>query len=131
MIPCWRIDSISSSRTSRAKSFRGCNVLGTILVSSIWCTLSAASDPSLGVATAGVPMSAPRPLPKPDRAIRSEATGTESQRKQQSAGSIRIAPCSEPQEFGLSWDGALWGLVSEKQLKKVLTLSTEIVYHGG
>jgi hypothetical protein len=75
-MPCCRIDSISSSSTSRAKSFRGCNVLGTMLVSSIWCTLSAAPDPSLGVATVGVPISAPRPLPRPDRAIGPEATGT-------------------------------------------------------
>jgi len=75
-MPCCLIDSISSSSTSRAKSFRGCNVLGTMLVSSIWCTLSPAPDPSLGVATAGVPISAPRPLPRPDRAIGPEATGT-------------------------------------------------------
>src|SRR5215475_4355888 len=76
-MPCCRIDSINSSSTLRAKSFRGCNVLGTMLVSSIWCTLSPVYDPSLGVATAGVPISAPRPLPKPERAIAPEATGTE------------------------------------------------------
>lgn len=76
-MPCCRIDSINSSSASRAKSFRGCNVLGTILASSIWCTLSPASKLSLGVATAGVLINAPRPLPKPERAIASEATGTE------------------------------------------------------
>ncbi|HLN97326.1 MAG TPA: hypothetical protein VK208_02490, partial [Pyrinomonadaceae bacterium] len=36
-----------------------------------------ASDPPLGIAIAGVPISAPRPFPKPERAIAPEATGTE------------------------------------------------------
>src|SRR5262245_36784713 len=87
-MPCCRIDSINSSSTSRAKSFRGCNVLGTMLVSSIWCTLSPVSDPSLGVATAGVPISAPRPLPKPERPMPVRLPEQLYQGKQQSPQSI-------------------------------------------
>src|SRR5262249_12490276 len=70
MIPCCRIDSTSSCSASRPKSFRGCSALGTTLAKLIWCTLSPASPPSLGVATIGVLISAPRPLPKPERAMR-------------------------------------------------------------
>ena len=131
-MPCCRIDSISSSSTSRAKSFRGCNVLGTMLVSSIRCTLSPASDPSLGVATAGVPISAPRPLPKPERPIAPEATGTDfsTQTAKRSAVSESHYAPSLAGSRPVIGAGVI-GFVSEKQLKKVLTLSTEIEYHGG
>ena len=43
MIPCWRIDSTSSFRESRAKSFRGCSGLGTMLERLACCTLSPGS----------------------------------------------------------------------------------------
>src|SRR6476620_8872610 len=123
------MDSISSSSTSRAKSFRGCNVLGTMLVSSIWCTLSPASGLSLGVAVAGVPISAPRPLPKPERPIAPEATGTDF--STQTAKRRAVSESYHAPELGLSFGGAVMGFVPEKQLKKVLTLSAEIVYHVG
>src|SRR5712671_488302 len=129
-MPCCRIDSISSSSTSRAKSFRGCNVLGTMLVSSIWCTLSVASDPSLGVTTAGVPIKAPRPLPKPERAMRLRLPEQSSQRKQQSAGQCPNRTTPRASRVWPVIGAGVMGFVPEKQLKKVLTLSTEIVYHG-
>jgi hypothetical protein len=74
-------------------------------------------------------MSAPRPLPKPERAIASEASGTESQRKQQSAKQ-RPNRTTAPSVMSRSLERGSC-IVSEKQLKKVLTLSIEIVYHGG
>src|SRR6266404_7727312 len=130
-MPCCRIDSISSSSASRAKSFRGCNVLGTMLVSSIWCTLSPASDPSLGVATEGVPISAPRPLPKPERAIAPEATGTDFSTQTAKRQAVRIAARPGPlQELSHQCERAPIGFAPEKQLKKVLTLGTKIQYHG-
>src|SRR5437870_7056778 len=70
MMPCCRIESISSCNASRPKSFRGCNLLGTILAKLIWCTLSPDSATSVLAAMEGVPISAPRPLPRPDRAMR-------------------------------------------------------------
>src|SRR6266704_1853064 len=85
MMPCCRIESINSSNASRAKSLRGCNALGTMVAKSIWCTLSANSSPSLRAATEGVPISAPRPLPRPDRAMRLRLPELPQQRKQQSA----------------------------------------------
>src|SRR5439155_15048792 len=83
MIPCCRIDSISSCSASRPKSFRGCNALGTMFAKSIWCTLSPASALSLGAGTTGVPISAPRTLPKPERAMRLRLPEQTPQRKQQ------------------------------------------------
>src|SRR5215217_1343055 len=131
-MPCCRIDSVSSSSTSRAKSFRGCNVLGTMLVSSIWCTFSPASDPSLGVATEGVPISAPRPLPKPERAIAPEATGTDfstQTAKHRGVPNQRTFPSLAGARPVVA--RGTKGFVPEKQLKKVLTLGTKIEYHGG
>src|SRR5207248_10870517 len=119
-MPCCRIDSLSSISTSRAKSFRGCNVLGTMLVSSIWCTYSPASDPSLGVANAGVPISAPRPLPKPERAIAPEATGTEF-----------LTQTANRQAVPEPLHALGHRFAPEKQLKKVLTPKTKIQYDGG
>src|SRR6266513_2072156 len=131
-MPCCRIDSISSNSASRAKSFRGCNVLGTMLVSSIWWTFSPASDPSLGMATEGVPISALRPLPKPERAIASEATGTEFSTQTanrqavpeplQTLGHCRSSPIIASGHHRFA---------PEKQLKKVLTLKAEIQYQRG
>src|SRR6266446_6659706 len=132
-MPCCRIDSLSSSSTSRATSFRGCNVLGTMLVSSIWCTFSPASDPSLGVTTEGVPMSAPRPLPKPERAIAPEATGTDfstQTAKRQAVPRLAARP-GLLQELSRHCERALIGFAPEKQLKKVLTPETKIQYHDG
>jgi hypothetical protein len=107
-------------------------VLGTILVNSIWCTLSPVSEPSLGVATAGVPISAPRPLPKPERAIAPEATGTEFSTQ---TAKRRGAPESlHPESLRRKLVPQLWGAphgALVKKLKKVLTLGTKIVYHGG
>src|SRR5439155_14238764 len=131
-MPCCRIDSISSSSASRAKSFRGCNVLGTMLVSSIWCTLWPASDPSLGVAIEGVPISAPRPLPKPERAIAPEATGTDF--STQTAKHQGVPESLHPRSLRRSASGTLrapTGCAPEKQLKKVLTPETKIQYHDG
>src|SRR6266567_5304923 len=76
MIPCCRIEAISSCNASRPKSLRGCNALGTMLAKLIWCTLSPDSVTSVPVAAEGEPISAPRPLPKPERAISPEANGT-------------------------------------------------------
>jgi hypothetical protein len=90
MIPCCRIESTSSCSASRPKSFRGCNALGTMLARLIWCTLSPASAPSLGAETAGVPMSAPRPLPKPERAMRLRLPEQTPQRKQHCAERFHI-----------------------------------------
>src|SRR3954468_16171559 len=101
-----------------------------MLVSSIWCTLSPVSDASLGAATAGVPISAPRPLPKPERAMSVRLPKQTSQRKQQSSGQCATRSAlrssnSTHQPSGVSVS------FSEKHLKKVLTLSPEIVYHVG
>ena len=55
-----------------------------------------------------------------------------SQRKQQSAGQCpESLPRPEPHELVRVIGAGVMGFVPEKQLKKVLTLSTEIVYHGG
>jgi len=86
MIPCCRIESINSCNASRPKSLRGCNALGTMVARSIWCTLSPDCSPSArGAATEGVPISAPRPLPSPDRAMGLRLPEQPHQRKQQSA----------------------------------------------
>src|SRR5882724_2527974 len=131
-MPCCRIDSISSSSTSRAKSFRGCNVLGTMLVSLIWCTFWPASDPSLGMATEGVPISAPRPLPKPERAIAPEATGTEfsTQTAKRQAVPRTAARPGLLQELSHHCERAPIWFAPEKQFKKVLTPETKIQYQG-
>src|ERR1700751_3136740 len=82
-MPCCRIDSINSCNASRPKSLRGCKALGVMAAKSIWCTLSTDSSPSVrGVK--GVPISAPRPLPRPDRAMRLRLPEQVHQRKQQS-----------------------------------------------
>jgi hypothetical protein len=83
-MPCCRIESINSCNASRPKSFRGCKALGVMAAKSIWCTLSPDSDPSVRGATEGVPISAPRPLPRPDRAMRLRLPEQVHQRKQQS-----------------------------------------------
>ena len=54
-----------------------------------------------------------------------------SQRKQQSAGQCPNRSTPRLTELVPSLRAGVIGSVSEKQLKKVLTLSTEIVYHGG
>src|SRR6266480_535846 len=132
MMPCCRIDSINSNSTSRAKSSRGCNVLWSMLVSSIWCTLSVGSDPSLGVATAGVPISAPRPLPKPERAIAPEATGTEfSTQTTKRRAVAELMHARGLAAYHPSLERGTIGVIPEKQLKKVLTLETKIQYHVG
>src|SRR6267154_4626753 len=131
-MPCCRIDSLSSSSASRAKSFRGCNVLGTMLVSSIWCTFSPASDPSLDVATEGVPISAPRPLPKPERAIAPEATGTEflTQTANRQAVPEPLHALGHCRSSPIIASGH-HRFAPEKQVKKVLTPKTKIQYHDG
>src|SRR6266480_7613399 len=47
-----------------------------MLAKLIWCTLSPDSVTSVPVTAEGGPISAPRPLPKPERAIGPEANGT-------------------------------------------------------
>jgi hypothetical protein len=84
-MPCCRIESISSWSASRAKSLRGCSALGTMFVKLIWWTRSPDSIASGRVATEGVPINAPRPLPRPDRAMRLRLREQFHQRKQQSA----------------------------------------------
>lgn len=85
MIPCCRIESMSSCNASCAKSLRGCNGLGTMLASLIWWTLSPGSAASVRATAAGVPINAPRPLPRPDRAMRQRLREQPDQRKRQSA----------------------------------------------
>ena len=85
MIPCCRIESISSCNASRPKSLRGCRALGTMLAKLIRCTLSPDSATSVRMATDGAPISAPRPLPRPDRAMRLRLREQPHQRKQQTA----------------------------------------------
>src|SRR6266542_2197139 len=84
MMPCCRIESISSCSASRAKSLRGCSALGMMFAKLIWCTLSPGSPVSGRVATDGVPINAPSPLPRPDRAMRLRLREQFHQRKQQS-----------------------------------------------
>jgi hypothetical protein len=91
-MPCCRIESISSCSASGAKFLRGCSALGTMFARLIWCTLSPDSPVSARVAADGVPINAPRPLPRPDRAMRLRLREQFHQRKQQSA--IRAASCA-------------------------------------
>src|SRR5205809_5022260 len=91
-MPCCRIESISSCNASRPKSFRGCSALGTIPARLIWYTLSPDSATSVLVAMEGVPISAPRPLPRPERAMRLRLPEQPPQRKQQPAPSSRALP---------------------------------------
>jgi hypothetical protein len=83
-MPCCRIELISSCSASRAKSLRGCSALGMMFAKLIWCTLSPGSPASARVATDGVPINAPSPLPRPDRAMRLRLREQVHQRKQQS-----------------------------------------------
>src|SRR6266850_4232849 len=85
MMPCCRIESVSSCSASRAKSLRGCSALGTMVAKLIWWTLSPDSPVSGRVAADGVPISAPSPLPRPDRAMGLRLREQFHQRKQQSA----------------------------------------------
>src|SRR6266480_3892338 len=87
MMPCCRIESISSCNASRPKSFRGCSVLGTMLAKLIWCTLSPDSATSVLAVMEGVPISAPRPLPRPERAMGLRLPEQLDHGKQQSAPS--------------------------------------------
>src|SRR6266487_386075 len=89
-MPCCRMEPISSCSASRAKSLRGCNALGTMVAKLIWCTLSPDSAASVRVATDGVPISAPRPLPRPVRAMRLRLREQSEQRKQQTAPPPRV-----------------------------------------
>jgi len=84
------------------------------------------------MATEGVPISAPRPLPKPERAIAPEATGTDFSTQTANRPAVREslhAPCLRElvRHSELAPQLSLGG----KQLKKVLTLESEIQYHGG
>src|SRR5438874_11988189 len=81
-MPCCRIESISSCSASRAKFLRGCSALGMMVAKLIWCTLSPDSPVSARVATDGVPINAPSPLPRPDRAMRLRLREQFHQRKQ-------------------------------------------------
>src|SRR6266487_4308741 len=127
MMPCCRMESINSCNASRPKSLRGCNALGTMVAKLIWCTLSPASSPSVRAATEGVPINAPRPLPRPDRAMRLRLPEHTQQRKQQSA----------PHQPGDAtfWSAGLYDIgearPSSKKIKKVLTLIGEIQYERG
>src|SRR5437016_10137948 len=114
MMPCCRIESTSSCNASRPKSFRGCSVLGTILARLIWCTLSPDSATSVLAGMEGVPISAPRPLPRPERAMQLRLPEQRYHGKQQSAPSIH---------FGQSLL-----CLGKEFLKKVLTLIAEIQY---
>src|SRR5207249_7784321 len=108
MMPCCRIESISSCNASRPKSFRGCNVLGTTLARLIWCTLSPGSATSVLATMEGVPISAPSPLPRPERAMPLRLPEQLYQGKQQSAQSIstlkRAAALPPEKEFKKSID---------------------------
>src|SRR5438067_4586012 len=128
MMPCCRIESINSSNASRAKSLRGCNALGTMVAKSIWCTLSANSSPSLRAATEGAPISAPRPLPRPDRAMRLRLPELPQQRKQQSAP---ISPAMQHLGERSSTTFGEARRFLKKILKKVLTFIGEIRYQRG
>src|SRR6476620_3694588 len=127
-MPCCRMESINSCNASRPKSLRGCNALGTMAAKSIWCTLSPASSPSVRAATEGVPISAPRPLPRPDRAMCLRLPEHTQQRKRQSAP-------TKPGDCNILERGALrqWGgeAFLKKNLKKVLTFIGEIQYERG
>src|SRR6266480_2151897 len=122
-----------------------------MLANSIWCTLSPVSATSLGAGTVGVPISAPRPFPKPERAMRLRLPEQTRQRKQQSVVRGQTTPCllcgklrnrpgsREPQSpqnrapCRSNWQQRLGNLRyggNEKSLKKVLTLKCQIQYHG-
>jgi|SRR6476620_9328503 len=117
-MPCCRIESISSCNASRPKSFRGCSVLGTILARSIWCTLSPDSATSEAAATDGVPISAPRPLPRPERAMGLRLPEQLYQGNQQSVPHISMVSRTASS-------------LAKEFLKKVLTLKAEIQYQCG
>jgi hypothetical protein len=72
---------------------------------------------------------APRPLPKPERAIAREATGTEfstqTAKRRDPAGSMHAQKDAGPGSLRAAHDG----FAPEKQLKKVLTLDSKIQYH--
>src|SRR5437867_11400538 len=127
-MPCCRIESINSCNASRPKSLRGCNALGTMAAKSIWCTLSPGSSPSVRAATEGAPINAPRPLPRPDRAMRLRLPEQPQQRKQQSrppAPAVRHFEGRSSRTLG----------EARRSLKKVsekaLTFIGEIQYEGG
>src|SRR5262249_4930997 len=145
-MPCCRMESISSCSASRAKSLRGCSALGTMVARLIRCTLSPDSPVSGRVVAEGVPINAPSPLPRPDRAMRLRLREQFHQRKQQSARSygtcdfkggrrLRVnqrmssgaAPRKASQELALQF----WLLRPslKKRSKKVLTLIVKISYH--
>src|SRR5437773_12445634 len=121
-MPCCRIESINSCNASRPKSLRGCNALGTMAAKLIWCTLSPASSPSVRAATEGVPINAPRPLPRPDRAMHLRLPEHTQQRKRQSAP-------HQPGRRNILEDGTLrhrgGKAFLKKNLKKVLTFIGE------
>ena len=98
-MPCCRIESISSCSALRAKSLRGCSVLGTMFARLIRCTLSPDSPVSARVAADGVPINAPSPLPRPDRAMRLRLREQFHQRKQQIRAVVRA--------IGKSWKAEL------------------------
>src|SRR4029077_12743397 len=65
------------------------SALGTMFTKLIWCTRSPDSIASGRVATEGVPINAPRPLPRPVRAMRLRLREQFHQRKQQSDSGAR------------------------------------------
>src|SRR5437867_7659613 len=129
-MPCCRIESISSCNASRAKFLRGCSALGMMVAKLIWCTLSPDSPVSARVAADGVPINAPSPLPRPDRAMRLRLREQFHQRKQQSAIPCRCLPSRQDARWPHSQDGCATPLLQKKFKKNVLTPKTEIWYHA-
>src|SRR5437773_10957995 len=147
-MPCCRIESISSCNASRAKFLRGCSALGTMVAKLIWCTLSPDSPVSARVAADGVPISAPSPLPRPDRAMWLRLREQFHQRKQQStlargrSGNLgrRSSECLAERfyrKLAAHLPSQAWILTSngcapfqKKFEKNVLTPKTEIWYHA-
>src|SRR5437773_7094998 len=148
MMPCGRMESISSCSASRPKSLRGCSALGTIFAKLIWWIRSPDSLASGRVATEGVPINAPRPLPRPDRAMWLRLREQFHQRKQQSAlargrsGNLgrRSSECLAERfyrKLAAHLPSQAWILTSngcapfqKKFEKNVLTPKTEIWYHA-
>src|SRR5437868_3787193 len=58
------MESTNSCKASGANSLRGCNGLGVILARSTWLILSPDSESGRGAGR--LPISAPKPLPRPD-----------------------------------------------------------------
>ena len=127
MMPCCRIESVSSCNASRPKSFRGWNVLGTMFARLIWCTISPDSATSVRAVTVGVPNQRAKTFTQTRSCHAPQANGTALSRQTAIPATVLRLDFSQ-----LGWASnrpvSKGNLTKRGPLKKTLTFESQIWY---